>query len=340
MEQTVSDTKQQDRIDKANLDVVASTPESPQVNFIGGKQVDQSVRMQHVFVRCVVDTPERPGALVSRPLEEIVLMQKLYPHFGGKVTVLGGIAHESYRRHIVVPMTGYEFDCHVRYLRGTYNNRKIQKRIYNFFDEVYGVGEQCKLVEKMIDLVETYDPNRADCLHPDYIKALLRHHFPHVRADHPDDILRVPGSDNLVAPRPGARAQAAQIPAVEESEKVSFVGDPDPIVPPEERGSPAELVAAEAAMMTGDPTPDPDLVNFLTDPNRTDGSPLEVEQAWDVARLVLEKPPVDWDAEDMKKVRGLNGRNRPRIERLIASYLRPTPTAGASEEAAEPPSDA
>jgi len=340
MEQTVSDTsKQQEKIQKANLDVGPSRPSSSEVTFIGGREIDQTIRMRHIFVRAVVDTPERPGALISRPLEEIVLMQKMYPHFGGKVTILGGIAHESYRRHIVVPMTGAEFDAHVRYLRGTYNNRKIQKRIFNFFDEVYGVGENCKLVEKMVDLVETYDPDRGDCLHPDYLNGLLRLHFPHVRADHPDDILRVPGTDNLVAPEPGRRAATAPVPPAEDPIPAEFHGDA-PTVPPTEQGSPAELNAAEAAMMTGDPTPDPDLVNFLTNPEKTEGSPLEIEQAWDVARLVLVKAPADWDAEDMKKVRGLNGRNRPRIERLIASYLRPTPTAGASEAGQEADSDA
>jgi hypothetical protein len=77
----------------------------------------------------------------------------------------------------------------------------------------------------------------------------------------------------------------------------------------------------DATFLSGGPAPDPDLVEFLMDPEKTSGNPLLENQAWGVASLVVQKPPQDWDSEDYKGLPGLSKKNHPRISRLVGAYL-------------------
>ena len=318
--------------------MINNEPVTPVV-MVGDQQHDEAIVMRRIFVRASLSTPERGEFMKLTSLEEIPLLRKLYSQYGGSVKIVGGLEHPSYGRYTVQGVNQYTLRNIITYLKRTYNNVLIQKRLHQFFDDVFGSGENCQLIPKMQGLVEEWNGS----LEAEDIEALLQRHFPHVSARSQDDILSVPGLDGLTAaPKIGARAssvpavtQEANQPPVE-ADGIDISGLPTLPASPDTLEQAGRL---NATILTGSPGPDPDLAAFLMDSEKTSGNPLLENQAWGVASLVVEKPPQDWDSDDYKGLPGLTKKNHARISRLVGDYLSSKMPEGGQDEAGESTSE-
>jgi hypothetical protein len=270
---------------------------------------DPKIVLHRCWELCTVRTP--PGRCISKsmPLEEIPLLRKLAMKMGGKLTIHGGMIHQSFGKYLIQGLTRRQVQTVAKHHQESYNGRQVGGVTLNLYDDVYGHGENDQLISKMQMLSKKFiaavpmdgDTSRPD---PEQVEKIIREVFPHLSTDQSADVLDLPGFDGLEAD-PEVEAAAGGITKPDDSGTI---------------GSQPVEADDTAVGLVGDAGRNVELIAFLQSPMQTNNKPFSSEQAEALSGLLADKPIEEWEKADWERIPGLDVRSRQRVERVLRAF--------------------
>lgn len=301
-------------------------PEQPKAQpsiFVGDLDRDDTPVMMRIWVRCRLRWGSREVDH-TLPLEKIPLYRMLYRRFAGKCEVQSGLVDKRYAQYTHQKVSRLQLEQVIAELKGTFNNRNVGGVKVDFFDDLYGRGEACNLIEKMTRLAQHFNGD----LDAEYIEGLIDQLFPTAKrsGSMADDRINIPGMDDLQMPEVGSAA-AEPIDAIPEMPEMPELGADQAPPPPPSAHEPSMGLGA-----LDDAQGDPELINFLQDFDQTDGKPFTLEQSIGIADLLAVKPVEMWGKDDLGPIPDLNMNSVGRISRVVESFYQSKQQAEAEAE--------
>lgn len=289
-------------------DIAAGIPQQERTPFhmVGMEEDDPKPVLHRGWVLCDIFTPVHRSITKSMPLEEIPLLRKVCSKMGGKLTIIGGLQHTSYAQYLIQPLNMRQAKSICAGHQATYNGRQIANEVHDIFDDVYGKGENCTIIDKMKMISDLYcqrlpKPISTKDPTPELVEGIIKEVFPHLSSEQAIDTIDIPGLESL-----RSETEAAPLPDV-------VVGVDQAVVDADETS--IGLVSKAGKNV--------ELIAFMQSPQQTDRNPLNLEQAESVAELLAKKPIEEWEKEDWSDLPGLDVRSKQRIERVLRRFYAP-----------------